>query len=97
MDHSGWPTLNAAMNKSPHMAIIAIVSNWMKGLLDSGLIEESSPVTVLVLWRGSAWPDQASADGQHELLPSLESGIGLNAVLTAGLCHGAELRSLGPS
>ncbi len=35
--------------------------------------------------------------GKHELLPSLESGIGLNAVLTAGLCHGAELRSLGPS
>ena len=43
MDHSGWPTLNAAMNKSPHMAIIAIVSNWIKGLLHSGLIEESSP------------------------------------------------------
>ena len=35
--------------------------------------------------------------GKHELLPSLESGIELNAVLTAGLCHGAELGSLGPS
>jgi hypothetical protein len=43
MDHSGWPTLNAAMNRSPHMAIIAIVSNWMKGLLHSDLIEGSSP------------------------------------------------------
>jgi hypothetical protein len=27
IDHSGRPTLNAAMNKSPHMAIIAIISN----------------------------------------------------------------------
>ena len=33
IDHSGWPTLNAAMNKSPHMAIIAIVSNLIKDLL----------------------------------------------------------------